>query len=81
MTKAQTLYDLREETGFVSGLDLHDFFYWQVGDQSPSGHVDISTEEALDLFNAAMRCIEHNSPSSALTEGEKREARAKIIGG
>jgi hypothetical protein len=44
--KAQQLYNLREETGFCSGEDLHRFFFEQMGDASPSGYVEISAEEA-----------------------------------
>ncbi len=80
-TNAQVLYDLRDETGFCSGMDLHEFFLGELGDMSPSGYAEVSTQDALDLFDAGMRRIEHNSPPSALTEGEKREARAKILGG
>ena len=46
--KIQTLYDLRELTGFVSGTDLQDMFYMLVGKMSPSGNDEIS---AADLSN------------------------------
>jgi hypothetical protein len=39
--KAQELYDFREATGFVSGMDLHGFFLSATGDMSPSGKVEI----------------------------------------
>lgn len=35
---AQGLYDLREEFGFCSGTDLHDWFRSHLGDPSPSGY-------------------------------------------
>jgi hypothetical protein len=44
--KAQKVYDLREETGFCSGSDLHEFFMGQLGDPSPSGCRDIDAEAA-----------------------------------
>ena len=46
--KIQTLYDLRELTGFVSGADLQDMLYMLVGKMSPSGNDEIS---AADLSN------------------------------
>jgi hypothetical protein len=39
--KAQTLYDLRQLTGYVSGTDLHEFFWQQIGDPSPKGDKEI----------------------------------------
>ncbi len=39
--KAQTLYGLRDQTGFCSGDDLHAFFKWVCGVPSPSGDVVI----------------------------------------
>jgi hypothetical protein len=46
MMKAQALYDLRQETEFCSGSDLHEFFMEQLGDPSPSGYRDIDAEAA-----------------------------------
>lgn len=52
--KAQKIYNLREEYGFCSGTDLHDFFRAQVGDPSPSGRVDVPTEAAKQFMVAAI---------------------------
>lgn len=41
---AQTLYDLRELTGFCSGADLHDLFRELTGEPSPSGFVEIDEQ-------------------------------------
>ena len=38
---AQQLYDWRDETGAISGTDLHMLFQELIGDPSPSGHVAI----------------------------------------
>lgn len=38
---AQTLYDLRQLTGFCSGTDLHKFFQRAIGDPSPAGSVEV----------------------------------------
>jgi len=61
--KAQTLYDLRDKTGFCSGIDLHKFFEGQVGDPSPSGYAEIEEKEAINLVKAHLSKMRHNSPS------------------
>ena len=48
--KAQVLYDMREVTSMCSGTDLHQFFYDQTGDPSPSGYKSISDEAATEFI-------------------------------
>lgn len=64
----QEIYDLRELTGFCSGLDLHDFFRGIVGEPSPSGYRLIKREtlkisqlgrEILELMDSK---LEDNLP-------------------
>ena len=52
--KAQTLYDLRDEYGFCSGTDLHQFFREMGDDPSPSGRVDVPTEAAKQFMVAGV---------------------------
>ena len=41
--KAQLLYDVREETGLISGDALHDLFVLLCGDPSPRGATEVDT--------------------------------------
>jgi len=61
--KAQTLYDLRELTGFVSGNELHDMFDRLLGEPSPSGYKTMNLialkkdpvgKQALDLLGKSL---------------------------
>lgn len=63
-TTAQKLYDLREQTEFCSGMDLHNFFFSQAGDMSPSGETEIDASEAAFFVFAAMSDMKNRSPIS-----------------
>lgn len=52
--KAQKLYNLREEYGYCSGTDLHEFFQATVGDPSPSGRVEVPTDAAMAFMVAGV---------------------------
>lgn len=52
--KAQIIYNLRDEYGFCSGMDLHEFFYAQGVGMSPSGRVDIPTKAAKQFMTAGV---------------------------
>lgn len=64
MTTAQKLYDLREQTEFCSGMDLHNFFFSQVGDMSPSGDTEIDASEAAYFTFRMMKDMQERSPAS-----------------
>lgn len=63
--KAQKLYDLREETEFCSGNDLHEFFFQQTSDPSPSGYVEIDDDAAIKFVDNCADVMAWNSPSLA----------------
>lgn len=46
---AQQLYDWREETSAISGMDLHMLFQELVGDPSPRGKTEIDVDKLRDL--------------------------------
>jgi len=57
--KIQTLYDLRELTGFVSGTDLQDMFHEILGEMSPSGNCEIGAAALAsnDVGKEALRLL------------------------
>ena len=59
--KAQELYDLREKLEFCSGTDLHEYFESELGDPSPSGHVEIDRDEAKAFVGICLEAIRHNN--------------------
>lgn len=52
--KAQDLYDLRDETGLISGTDLHEVFQAVCGEPSPAGMRDISPGK-LEAYASDLR--------------------------
>lgn len=63
--KAQQLHDLRNDTAFCNGNELHDFFRSQVGDPSPSGKVEIDDAAAQSFVAGCMAEMANNSPNEA----------------
>lgn len=70
---AQKLYDLREETGYCSGNDLHEWFQEQLGDPSPSGKTLVFADRA-ELFVVRSATAIMRSGASPETEQAMREA-------
>jgi len=70
---AQELYDLREETGYCSGLDLHEWFNEQLGDPSPSGRTLVFADKA-ELFVVKSAAAIMRSGASPETDQAMREA-------
>ncbi len=62
---AQELCDLREETGFCSGQDLHGFFLEELGDPSPSGHAEIEEVAAIRFVHDRYQEMHTHSPNAA----------------
>lgn len=52
---AQELYDWRDETGAISGLDLHELFQALTGDPSPVGRTKISLDKLRTLAEEGWR--------------------------
>ena len=46
---AQQLYDWRDETGAISGTDLHMLFQELIGDPSPAGNTPILMADLAQL--------------------------------
>ena len=63
--KAQKLYDLREETGFCAGTDLHRFFEEQTGDPSPKGRVEVDDAVAEKFIGMCEERVAKHAPSKA----------------
>lgn len=73
---AQELYDLREETGYCSGSDLHEWFQKQLGDPSPSGRTLVFADQAeMFVVKSAISIIN----SGALPETEQAMMKAMRV--
>lgn len=58
---AQVLYDLREEYEFCSGSDLHEFFFGELGDPSPSGKLGVPASRVLRFVLDTIETVSWNS--------------------
>lgn len=59
--KAQKLYDLQEQFGFVSGNGLHEFFAKACGEPSPAGAVEIDTDRAQGFIRSSLDRMARNN--------------------
>ena len=76
---AQVLYDLREEIGFCSGTDLHEFFSEVIGEPSPSGYAEIPSQAAYDLAcTSAAGVAWNNGGDWGYFENTEKLARKKF---
>ena len=70
--KAQVLYDLREKEEFCSGSDLHEFFNDVTGVPSPSGHVEIHSDKAIEFVKANTEAQYQNNKTPEFRQWKTR---------
>jgi len=75
--KAQKIYNLRNKFMFCSGTDLHDFFARTVGNPSPSGNTEVSTQLATNfMMESASKQVELGADAAWHTAATRAIASA-----